>query len=196
MEKFILFGKRPFNNYAYDRLQSIAENINSLSDIELLMHKDTFDKLVKKLVTIYSLQPVNISFEDKLVDLIDRPDDEGSHYFAEYTLMIEGDAELLQLDPFNSGYVAFPMPVVVKTNVISFEIDTNFSSEELTDSVMKEIKKDYDLIKDHISSSILQLNNESQKFNLRLEEFITPILARRMRKAFKHTLIKQKLNFK
>lgn len=196
MEKFILFGKRPFNRYAYQRLLAIEENINTLSDIEVLMYKDNFDDLVKKLVSNYSLLPVNISFEDKLVDLIDKPDKKGSHYFVEYTLMITGDATLLELDPYNNGFIEFPIPVTVKTNVISFEIDTYYASEDIPGSIMKDIKQDYDMTKDYITKTILHLNNESQKFNLKLEEFIIPILGQKMRKAHKHSVIKQKLNFK
>lgn len=195
METFVLFGERPFNDYAYNRLSGIAKNINSMSEIEVLMYKDNFDTLVQKLVASYSLLPVSISFEDKLVDLIDKPDHNGSHYFAEYTLMINGDSNLLQLDPYNNGYVELPVPVIIKTNVISFEIDTHFSSEELTEAVINNIKRDYTMVKEFISTTILYLNNESQKFNLRLDEFITPILAQKMRTAYNHTVVKQKLNF-
>ena len=195
METFVLFGERPFNDYAYTRLTNIANNIYSMSDVETLMYKDSFEDLVKKLVAFYSLQPVNISFEDKLVDLIDKPENKGSHYFAEYTLMVTGDSGLLHLDPYNNGYVQLPVPVLVKTNVISFEIDTHFSSEDLPEAIIKNIKEDYIVVKDFIATTILYLNNESQKFNLRLEEFIIPLLAKKMRSASMHMDVKKKLNF-
>ncbi len=166
-----------------------------MSDVEALMYKDSFDDLVKKLVATYSLKPVNISFEDKLVDLIDRPDKKGPHFFAEYTLMITGDGTLLHLDPYNNGYVELPVPVLVKTNVISFEIDTHFSSEEIPEDVIKNIKHDYEVVKEFIATTILYLNNESQKFNLRLEEFIVPLLAKKMRSANTHMDVKKRLNF-
>jgi hypothetical protein len=196
METFILFGERPFNEYEHERLATIAKNINNMSDVEVLMYKDNFEDLLKQQVKRYALRPINMPFEDKIVDLIDKPNHHGSHYFAEYTLMITGDAELLKIDPYNNGYIEFPIPVTVKTNVVSFEIDTYFNSVDLTPKVMENIKKDYHTIKEYISTTLLYLNNESQKFNLRLEEFITPILAQKIRAAYRHSVVKQKLNFK
>ena len=193
MESFILFGDRPFNEYEHERLAVIAKNINNISDVELLMYKDNFEDLLKQQVKRYALRPVDMPFDDKVVDLIDKPNHHGSHFFAEYTLMITGDAELLKLDPYNKGYIEFPIPVKVNTNVISFEIDTYYNSDDLTPKIMDNIKKDYNLIKDYISTTLLYLNNESQKFNLRLEEFIMPILARKVRAAYRHSIIKQKL---
>ncbi len=196
MESFILFGDRPFNEYEHERLAVIAKNINNISDVELLMYKDNFEDLLKQQVKRYALRPVDMPFDDKVVDLIDKPNHHGSHFFAEYTLMITGDAELLKLDPYNNGYIEFPIPVKVNTNVISFEIDTYYNSDDLTPKIMDNIKKDYTTIKDYIITTLLYLNNESQKFNLRLEEFIMPILAKKVRAAYRHSVIKQKLNFK
>jgi hypothetical protein len=196
METFVLFGDRPFNEYEHERFAIIAKNINNMSDLEVLMYKDNFEDLLKQQVNRYALRPVNMPFEDKIVDLIDKPNHHGSHFFAEYTLMITGDAELLKLDPYNNGYIEFPIPVSVKTNVISFEIDTYFNSDDLTPKIMADIKKDYNIIKEYISKTLLYLNNESQKFNLRLEEFIIPILAKKVRAAYRHSIIKQQLNFK
>jgi hypothetical protein len=196
MSHFILFGQLPFNQYAYQRLSSIAKSIEAMSDIEVLMYKDSFEDLTKKLVRSYSLLPVDISFNDKVVDLISRPDRNGNRVFAEYTLMVKGDSELLHCDPFNLGYVSLTLPMSVKINVISFEIDTREYSEDLSTEAMSHVKQDYDTIKTFIADTLLALNNESQKFNLQLEEFIIPILARKMRFASNYSLVKDKLNFK
>ena len=196
MNTFILFGQLPFSQYAYQRMASIARSIGSMSDIEVLMYKDSFEDLTKKLVNAYSLLPVDISFNDKIVDLLSKPDKNGPRYFVEYTLLIKGDSELLKCDPYNLGYVSLKLPVSVKTNVISFEIDTGAYSEMLSTETMDCIKQDYETIKDFMANTFLALNNESQKFNLRLEEFIIPILAAKMRSASNHVDLKDKLNFK
>lgn len=196
MNPFILFGQFPFSRYAYIRLASIAKSIESMSDIEVLMYKDSFEELTKKLVSAYSLLPVDISFDDKIVDLLSKPDHTGHRCFVEYTLMVKGDPDLLKCDPYSLGYVSLTLPVTVKTNVISFEIDTKYYSDELSHEAMSAVKHDYDTIREFIASSLLALNNESQKFNLQLEEFIIPILARKMRAASNYMSVKDKLNFK
>lgn len=196
MNPFILFGRLPFSRYAHIRLVSIAKSIESMSDVEVLMYKDSFEELTKKLVGAYSLLPVDISFEDKLVDLLSKPDPSGNRCFVEYTLMIKGDPDLLKCDPFSLGYVSLTLPVNVKTNVISFEIDTAQYSENLSAQAMNKVKGDYDTIKEFITDSLLALNNESQKFNLQLEVFIIPVLARKMRAASHYSMLKDKLNFK
>ena len=196
MNHFILFGQFPFSRYAYIRLASIAKSIEAMSDIEVLMYKDSFEDLTKKLVNAYSLLPVDVSFDDKIVDLISKPDEKGERCFVEYTLMIKGDPDLLKCDPYSLGYVSMTLPVTVKTNVLSFEIDTGQYSEDLSSETMENVKRDYDTIKDFITCALLALNNESQKFNLQLEEFIIPILARKMRAASNSMSVKDKLNFK
>lgn len=196
MNQFILFGQFPFSRYAHIRLVSITKSIESMSDVEVLMYKDNFEELTKKLVAAYSLLPVDISFDDKIVDLLSRPEANGNRCFVEYTLMIKGDSDLLKCDPFSLGYVNLTLPVNIKTNVISFEIDTAQYSEDLSAEAMSAVKRDYDSIKAFISGSLLALNNESQKFNLQLEEFIIPILAGKMRSASNYSMLKDKLNFK
>lgn len=196
MNHFILFGQFPFSRYAHIRLLSIAKSIETMSDVEVLMYKDSFEELTKKLVHAYSLLPVDISFDDKIVDLLSKPEPNGNRCFVEYTLMVKGDPDLLKCDPFSLGYVSLSLPVTVKTNVISFEIDTAQYSENLSAEAMSAVKRDYDSIKEFITSSLLALNNESQKFNLQLEDFMIPILARKMRAASNYSTIKDKLNFK
>jgi len=196
MNHFLLFGQFPFSRYAHIRLLSIAKSIESMSDVEVLMYKDNFEELTKKLVTAYSLLPVDISFDDKIVDLLSKPDSNGNRCFVEYTLMIKGDSDLLKCDPFSLGYVSLTLPVSLKTNVISFEIDTTQYNEDLSPEAMNGVKRDYDSIKGFVTDTLLALNNESQKFNLQLEEFIIPILAGKMRSASYYSTLKERLNFK
>lgn len=195
MTAFHLFGQLPFSRYAYLRLASITKSIESMSDVEVLMYKHQFEELTRKLVKAYSLLPIDISFEDKVVDLLNKPDARGNRCFVEYTLMINGDPELLKCDPFNLGYVSLSLPVSVKTNIISFEIDSWQYSDDLSAETMASVKRDYDTIKEFIASTLLALNNESQKFNLQLEEFIVPVLAKRLRQASHYVDVKNKLNF-
>jgi len=194
MDQFNLFAERSFNAYAHGRLSAIAKSINNMSDVEVLMYKTDFETLLKRLIKTYSLKPVSVSFDDKLVDLVTRPYRDHTRYFAEYTLPVTGDAELLPLCPYKAP-ANFVLPVTVKTNVLIFEIDTHYYNANLTPGVMEQVKHDYDLIKDYITTTLLYVNNESQKFNLELEKFILPILANKLRAAQKHTEIKQALNF-
>lgn len=195
MDTFTLFAERPFNAYAHERLSAIARSINDMSDVEVLMYKTDFETLLKRLVKTYSLKPVNISFDDKLVDLIAKPYRDHDRYFAEYTLQVSGEGELLKLCPYEKP-VHLRIPVALKTNVLIFEIDTHYYNANLTEGVMDNIKVVYDTVKDFITNTLLCLNNESQKFNLQLEQFIIPILANKLRTAQRHTEIKQLLNFK
>lgn len=195
MDTFNLFAERSFNAYAHERLSAIAKSINHMSDVEVLMYKTDFEVLLKRLVKMYALKPVTVSFDDKLVDLVARPFRDHTHYFAEYTLSVTGDTNLLGLCPYKSG-VNLKVPVEVKTNVLIFEIDTHYYNENLTPAVMENVKQDYDVLKDFITTTLLYLNNESQKFNLELEKFIVPVLAHKLRAAQNHTEIKKRLNFK
>lgn len=196
MNPFILFGQLPFSRYAYLRLASIRKSIETMSDVEVLMYQNSFEDLTRKLVGAYSLLPVDIPFDDKIVDLLNKPDHRGDRCFVEYTLMVKGDPELLKCDPFSLGYVSLSLPVSLRTNVLSFEIDSKQYSEDLSAEAMAAVKRDYDTIKEFISTSLLALNNESQKFNLQLEEFIIPVLAKKMRAASNYSVLKDKLNFK
>ncbi len=194
--KFNLFGERPFAAYAQERFASIAKAINKMSDVEILMYDKNFDELIHRLVFDFYLAPIDISFDDKLVDLTGKPYREHTRYYAEYTLMIKGDPNLLLLDPFSAGAAKMTLPVEVKTNVLIFEIDTNYYSDDLTATVMQTVKFEYEKIKNFICFTLLHLNNESQKFNFQLENFIIPILTNKLKKAHHNTHIRQKLNFK
>ena len=192
---FNLFAERPFNAYAHERFSAIAKSINNMSNVEVLMYKNDFDGLVRQLVKAYSLAPVSVSFEDKLVDLTSRPYRDHDRYFAEYTLSISGDINLLTLCPYKPGFVKIVVPAEIKTNVLIFEIDTQYYNANLTQSVMENVKRAYLIIKDFISESLLYLNNESQKFNFEIEQFIIPVLANKLRVAQNHVEIREKLNF-
>lgn len=200
MNHIILFGQFPFSRYAHNRLVSIAQNIEAMSDVEVLMYKDSFEDLTKKLVNAFSLLPADILFDDKVVDLLHKQSPEGQRCLVEYTLMIKGDPELLACDPYSLGYVSLTLPVKIQTNVISFEIDTEHGSRDgvtdLPEEAMRKVKQDYETIKAFITGTLLALNNESQKFNLQLEEFIIPMLAKKMRAASNYSAIKSKLDFK
>lgn len=200
MTHFILFGQFPFSRYAHKRLVSIAQNIESMSDVEVLMYKDSFEDLTKKLVKAFSLLPVDILFDDKVVDLLNKRSPEGQRCFVEYTLMIKGDPELLSCDPYSLGYVSLSLPVKLRTNLISFEIDTehgsHYGATDLPEEAIHKVKQDYETIKAFITDTLLALNNESQKFNLQLEELITPMLAKKMRTASHYSAMKNKLDFK
>ncbi len=192
---FNLFGERSFSDYALERFKHIARAIHKMSDVEVLMYEKSFDELIKKVMDDYYLSKIDVSFDDKLVDIIGKPFDNHVRYFVEYTLMINGDPELLTIDPYPNFIKKF-LFVEVKTNVLTFEIDTNYFSDELNATAMQTVRYEYNEIKRFICDALLHLNNESQKFNLQLEDYIIPILLDRLRKAHHNSHLREKLNFK
>lgn len=192
---FNLFGEKSFSDYALERFKHIARSINKMSDVEVLMYEKNFDELIKKVIGDYYLSKIDVSFDDKLVDIIGKQYSNHTRYFVEYTLMINGDPALLTIDPYPNFIKKF-LFVEVKTNVLIFEIDTNYFSDELNATVMQTVRYEYNEIKRFICDTLLCLNNESQKFNLQLEDFIIPILVNRLRKAHYNSHIREKLNFK
>lgn len=97
------------------------------------------------------------------MDLLSKPDARGNRCFVEYTLMINGDPELLICDPFNLGYVSLKLSESVQTNVLSFEIDSGRYSDDLSTEATASVKRDYETIEAFIAFTLLALNNESQK---------------------------------
>ncbi len=193
--RFLLFGEKPFEVYALEKFSEIASEIDAMSDIEALMYKHCFDELVHKMVTVYKFKNVDISFENKLVDLIDRPYRERSNIYAEYSLVVSGDTYFLGLKPFRPSYLPFNLEVEVKKNILSFEIDTNYHLEELSAEITAEVKKEYELIKKYINDSLYNMNRTIEYFNSELEKFLIPLLANKLRKAERCLKIKEALNF-
>ena len=72
--KFLLFGEKPFDVYANEKFSVIASEVQRMSDIEVLMYRDTFDDLLTKLLSAYSFQDLEIGFNDQIVDLVQRGD--------------------------------------------------------------------------------------------------------------------------
>jgi hypothetical protein len=194
-KRFLLFGEKPFEAYALEKFSEIAADIDRMSDIEALMYKYSFDELVQKTVDIYKFQNLNISFDNKMVDLIDRPFDGIPNIFAEYSLVAGGNMYYLGLAPLHKAYLPFDLRVNVKGNIVSFEIDTNYPHEELSTGVMALVKSEYELIKKYINDSLYNLNRTIQFYNNELEKFVIPLLANKLRKAERCSKIRESLNF-
>lgn len=194
--RFFLFGEKPFEAYALEKFSEIATDIDRMSDIEALMYKYSFDELIQKTVDTYKFQNLEISFENKLVDLIDRPSDGVPNIFAEYSLMVSGNMYYLGLIPLHKAYLPFNLRVNVKGNILSFEIDTNYPHEELSTGVMALVKSEYELIKKYITDSLYNLNRTIQFYNAELEKFVVPLLANKLRKAERCLKIREALNFR
>lgn len=193
--RFYLFGERPFDAYALEKFSDIAADIKQMSDIEALMYKYSFDELVQKTVDIYKFRDLSISFENKMVDLIDRPYQGGPHIYAEYSLVVSGDTYFLGLKPVHEAYLPFRLSTTVRGNILSFEIDTNFHHEELSPGAMALVKSEYDLIKKYITDSVYNMNRTISFYNTELEKFVIPLLAEKLRKAERFVKVKEALNF-
>jgi len=194
--RFLLFGEKPFEVYARERFSHIASAIERMSDVETLMYKDSFEELVRKTVTTYSFPSLEISFENKVVDLVGKPYHKYTRYFAEYSLIVRGDTYFLGLSPYTSGYRSVNLMVEVKENVMSFEIDTQYFNEELSSMVTAHVKWEYDRIKRFITGTLGNLNETIAHYNRELEKFVIPHLADKLRKAERCWKIKEALDFK
>jgi|GEM_PF-2119242 len=194
--RFLLFRERPFEAYALEKFSEIASDIDNMSDIEALMYKYCFDELVQKTVDAYKFKPLDISFENKMVDLIDRPYRDRSNFHAEYSLIVTGSPYFLGLRPLHESYLPFDLRVEVKGNVLSFEIDTNYHHEELSPGITVLVKQEYDLIKKYILHSLYNMNRTIGFYNSELEKFVIPLLADKLRKAERCLKAKEALNFK
>jgi hypothetical protein len=195
-KRFLLFGEKPFEAYALEKFSQVKQAVENLSEVEILMYRDTFDELVTRTVTTYQFPHLAISFENKMVDLVNHPDKGGPRYYAEYTLSVAGDAYFLGLTPSDSGTRFFPLSVCLRKNVISFEIDSGSRREELSPQAMERVKSEYLQIRNFIVRTEQQLNETIDFFNKELERFVIPLLANRLRAADKIVKVKEALNFK
>jgi hypothetical protein len=194
--KFLLFGEKPFDVYARERFADISVGIDHMNDVEVLMYKDDFDGLVRKTTEFYSFPHLEVSFEDKVVDLVGKSDRVRQRYFAEYSLLVKGDTYFLGLSPFNSGYRQIDLMVELRENVVSFMIDTRFHSEELTAEVTEHVRKEYLKIRKFISQNQDNLNKTVDYYNGELEKLVIKQLANKLRKALRCEKIRQSLDFK
>lgn len=193
--RFLLFREKPFEAYALEKFSVIATDIDRMSDVEALMYKYSFDELVQKTVHTYQFEKLEISFDNKMVDLIDRPQEGIPNILAEYSLVINGNPYYLGLQPLHKAYLPFELRVMVKGNVMSFEIDTNYPHEELSTGVMALVKSEYELVKKYITDSVYNMNRTIQFYNTELEKFVIPLLANKLRKAERCLKIREALNF-
>lgn len=193
--KFLLFREKPFEAYALDKFSDIARDIDRMSEIEILMYKYCFDELVTKTVSAYQFKNLEVVFENQIVDLIDRPYKGYSNIYAEYSVAVKGDSYFLGLIPFREALLPFNLEVGLRKNVLSFEIDTNYHLEELSEEVTAEVKKEYDLIKRYILDNTKSMNKTIEYFNEELKKFVIPLLAEKLRKAERSIKMKEALNF-
>ena len=194
--KFLLFGEKPFDVYARERFADISVGIDHMNDVEVLMFKDDFDGLVKKTADFYAFPHLEVSFEDKVVDLVAKNDRVRNRYFAEYSLLVKGDTYFLGLSPFNAGYRQIDLMVELRENVVSFMIDTRYHSEELTPEVTEHVRKEYLKIRKFISQNQDNLNKTIDYYNGELEKLVIRQLANKLRKALRCEKIRQSLDFK
>src|SRR5687768_12690729 len=118
---FLLFGEMSFDAFAGQQFDTIAQEIARMSDTEVLMYKENFHDLVALTLKCYVFPELNISFDDKLVDLVGKPGFRDTRYFAEYSLVVKGEPRFLGLSPYNSGYRPVDLRVTLRGNFVSFE---------------------------------------------------------------------------
>lgn len=192
----MLFGEKPFDAHALEKFSGVATDIERMSDVEALMYADCFDELVQKTVAAYSFKNLNISFDNKIVDLVERHIHSNRRIFAEYSLVVSGDPYFLGLIPYNAPFNPMSLMVETRGNILTFSIDTRFDNEELSPEVMAFIRLEYDHIKKYILDCQYNMNKTILHYNAELEKFVIPLLANKLRKAHRCLKIKEALNFK
>ncbi len=194
--RFLLFGEKPFDVYADQRFSEIAAEVQRMSDIEVLMYRESFDELVGNVMNSYIFPQLEISFSDQMVDLVEKPGARGPRIFVEYSLAVKGNPYFLGLSPYVSGYRPVDLNVTAKKNFLSFEIDSGHATEDLPVAATALIKREYDKIKRFITTAETMLNETITYYNREMKEFLTSQLANKMRRAEKNVKIKESLNFK
>ena len=139
---------------------------------------------------------MDISFENKIVDLIECRGLSGSRIYVEYSLQVTGDTYYLGLIPHNMAYSKMKLGVELQENVLSFEIDSRYHQEEMPADVTAAIKVEYELIRAFITDALYNMNQTVKYFNGELEKFLIPLLANKLRKAERASRIREALNFK
>ena len=190
-----MFGEKPFDLYAREKFSDITVGIEHMNDVEVLMFREDFDGLVKKTTDFYTFPRLEISFDEKIVDLVGKPDRTRTRYFAEYSLTVKGNPFYLGLSPFNSGYRPVDLLVELKENVLSFVIDTRYHSEELSSEVTEHVKREYMRIRRFITETQENLNRTIDYYNGELEKLVIKQLANKLRKAIRCEKIRQALDF-
>jgi hypothetical protein len=194
--RFLLFGEKPFDVYADERFSEIAAEVQRMSDIEVLMYRETFDELLAKVLASYAFPELEISFGDQMVDLVEKPGVRGPRMFVEYSLAVKGNPYFLGLSPYVSGYRPVDLNISVKKNFLSFEVDSGHTNEDLPPGATALVKREYDKIKRFITTAENMLNETINYYNREMKEFLTSQLANKLRRAEKNVKIKESLNFK
>lgn len=194
--RFLLFGEKPFELYAREKFSEVVTGIEQMNEVELLMFRDDFDSLVKKTTEYYSFPKLEISFEEKVVDLIAKSDRGRPRFFAEYSLVVKGETYFLGLSPYGSGFRNMNIWADLKENILVFTIDTCHHTEELTPEVTENVRQEYMRIKNYIQETEANLNHTIDYYNAELEKLVIKQLANRMRKAIRGARIRETLNFK
>jgi hypothetical protein len=194
--RFLLFGEKPFEVFVAERFSEIGADVQKMSDVEVLMYRETFDELVSKTLDSYLFPDLEICFEDQMVDLVEKAGHRKPRYFVEYSLAVKGNPYFLGLSPYVSGYRPLDLFVLSKKNFLSFEIDTGHHSEELTPAVTMAVRREYERIKQYITTAEKMLNETIAFHNEEMKEFLTHQLANKMRKAERCLKIRESLNFK
>lgn len=159
------------------------------------MFKDDFEGLIKKTCDQFRFPELQISFEDKVVDLLTKTDRGRSRYFAEYSLVVTGNPYFLGLSPYTSGYRPVDLLVEVAENVLSFMVDTASYQEELSADSTEKVKREFMRIKQFITETEEHLNRTIEFYNDELEKIVVKQLANKLRRALRCEQIRQALNF-
>lgn len=193
--QFYLFGEEAFESYALDRFAEIRDEIEKMSDVEVLMHQDSFDELVQRMAALYAFRKMQVDFSLQVVDLSSRMTQYGKTVFAEYTLPFSGNPYYLGLVPEHGSGNDPKLRILLKKNTFTFEINTCYHHEELPEGIREVVKKEYVRIKKFIQDSLYNLNETVRHYNTELEKLLVLLLADKMRRAQRLQKIREAINF-
>lgn len=194
-KSFLLFGEEPFAAYALERYAEIRDEIEQMSDVEVLMYQDQFDELLQKMTEVYAFRPLKIDFTNQIVDLLKVKGPNGKVILAEYSLQVSGPLLYLGLQPLLGKNKKMRLHIVLRKNVLSFEINTHYASAELPEAIRDAVKKEYSKIKTFIVDNLYNINETVATYNEELKKLLVLLLADKLRRAVRIEKIRSALNF-
>jgi hypothetical protein len=175
---FKIFAEQALDQHLGGKLSGLEQEIYAEAAAKLLGFNE--DQYIEYLVSKYAQEPLDIHFdnaevssEERYVQGWDWFDQTRKTYLKQvitYHIPFSGDFQLLHFRP--STWIAWSMPVDIEGQNISIGIVDNNNDP-------KEVKNEFDQIKEKIKTNLDHLNHDIASFNSNLAQRAREILAPR-----------------
>lgn len=203
-DTFTLFGVRTFESFINEKFIAISNHIENISDTVILSYENALSDKIKEIASKFILSTPQINFsKDSVIvtpflkDISVQDPFFGQKLvpraFIKYSIPILGkDFELLKVCPYT--YLQTKIRVEINNNNLEFILDTRYASIDFSESKIREINTSAIQVKDFITNTLKDLNTSVVKFNVGLDDFISPRLTNRIIKIKQYLKNKQNLN--